>query len=91
MALFPKTADGAGLGEEETGRGLVCGGQVLVPQSARVQRIDLARGERGADLQLPGGVRDSGAMLYIGKNLVIVNPQRANVFDVLDNSNAGLK
>jgi outer membrane protein assembly factor BamB len=93
VGVFPKAGEAAGLGEEEAGRGLVSGAQALVPQSARVQRVDLQRGERAPDLQLPGGVRDSGSLLYVGRSLVIVNPQRMTVFDVAEGGGgaSGLK
>ncbi|HVY62768.1 MAG TPA: PQQ-binding-like beta-propeller repeat protein, partial [Planctomycetota bacterium] len=77
---FPRDA---GFGEEETGRGLICGGVALVPLSTRVARVDLRRGERLAELPIAGGIRDSGALLYLGKDLITVNPQRASVYQTI--------
>src|SRR6185295_7597509 len=81
---YPKSPEVAGFDEDETGRGLICGTQVLVPQSTKIARIDLEREERAADIPLAAGMRDSGTLLYVGTDLITVNPQRMSVFTVVD-------
>lgn len=84
VAAYPKIGapGAAGLGEEETGRGLICGREVVIPQASRILKIDLPAGERTQELPIAGGVRDSGTLLFVGGDLVTVNPQRACVFSV---------
>jgi outer membrane protein assembly factor BamB len=90
LGVFPKPGEGPALAAE-LGRGLVSGGAALVPQSLRIQRVEVqapAAAGPGPELPLPGGARDAGSLLYVGRTLVLVNPQRVTAFDVVEKPGA---
>jgi len=90
VVTYPQSRAQPALGEEETGRGLICDGTLFIPQATRLVRINLQTGERGSDLALPGGVRNSGSLVYVGRDLVAVNPLQASIFRAFGPSGADI-
>lgn len=79
-AAYPRGRDAPSLGDEETGQGLIAGGVLVIPHPTRLVRIDVMTAERLPEIPLAGGIRQSGTLLYVGRDLVTVNPLQASVF-----------
>ncbi len=68
--------------EEEAGRGLISNGIAYIPFPSRVARFDATTGARLPDIVVPGGIRDSGTILATGREVIVINPTQATVYEV---------